>query len=93
MVLLMSFTGDMTPTEAAAKRHFVKLVAEVRKGIFSDDKLDLLLTNPDEFLEEYLVTVDEADRAEVKGIIKRVIITGFFRAQRRAGMAELAEAN
>lgn len=89
----MSFTGNMTPTEAAAKKHFVRLVSEVRRGIFSEAKMDLLLTNPDEFLEEYLILVDDADRAEVKGIIKRVIITGFFRAQRKAGMAEQAEAN
>jgi hypothetical protein len=84
----------MTDTELKAKIHFSRLVSEVRRGIFSEDKMDLLLTNPAEFLAEYLnPAVPDGVRGEVAGIIQRVIITGFFRSQRKAGMAEMAEKN
>ncbi len=90
----MSFLGQPTDTELKAKIHFSRLVSEVRRGIFSEDKMDLLLTNPAEFLDEYLAhAVPDEDRAEVAGIIQRVIITGFFRSIRRAALAARAEAN
>lgn len=89
----MSFLGQMTDTEALARKHFNKLVAEVKRGIFSADKMDLLLTNPTEFLTEYLVLVPEDQRAEVAGIIKHVIVTGFFRSISRQAKADKAEGN
>ena len=89
----MSFLGQMTDTEAIAKKRYIKLLEEVRKGIFSDAKFDLLITNFDEFMHEYLCDLEDAVRAEVIGIIKHVIITGFYRSQNRKALADAAERN
>ena len=76
---------DPTSNERAAKHHLEKLIREVQKGIFSIDKMDLLLTNPDEFLSEYLSAHKESALAEIKGIIKKTIIAGFFRLMQKKG--------
>lgn len=74
-----------TSNERAAKHHLEKLIREVQKGVFSIDKMDLLLTNPDEFLDEYLSAHKESDRNEIRGIIKKTIIAGFFRLMQKKG--------
>lgn len=78
---------DPTPNERSAKHHLEKLIREVQRSVFSIDKMDLLLTNPDEFLVEYLSNHKESDLQEIKGIIKKTIISGFFRIMQRKGAA------
>jgi hypothetical protein len=90
----MGFQGELTDTEVLAKRHMTKLISELQKGIFSEAKLDLAYTNPDEFLAEYLPAhLEDEVRREVIGIIKHTIITGFFRMTVRRARAEKAEEN
>lgn len=86
--------GDVTQTQLLARHHMTKLIGELQKGVFSEAKLDLAYTNPDEFLAEYLGNrVTDEDRAEVIGIMKHTILTGFFRMTVRRAKADNAERN
>ncbi|HLP40145.1 MAG TPA: hypothetical protein VK465_01450 [Fibrobacteria bacterium] len=86
--------GSITASQAEAKEQLTRLIRDLRRGLFSSDKLDLAYTNPDEFLAEYLpMRIEGEERAEVIGIIKHTIVTGFFRSTVRAALADNAEAN
>lgn len=87
----MSYQGQQTPTEVLAGKILTRLIGELQRGTFSEAKLSLAFTNPDEFLEEQMGRVPDEERAEVKGIIKQTIITGFFRTMSKRGKAGRAE--
>lgn len=89
----MSFQGEMTDLEKTVKKHYLKLLDEVRRGVFSDAKFDLLITNPDEFFAEYLPNLEDEERREVVAMIKHIIMTGFWRSNRKKAMADAAERN
>lgn len=76
--------------EKAAEKILKKLVGEVQKGIFSEAKLDLLFTNPDEFFYEYLQHMREEEAIGIRNIIKQTIVTGFFKTIHQKGMHEKA---
>jgi hypothetical protein len=86
--------GKISRSQAEAKIQMERLIRDLQKGLFSEDKLDLAYTNPDEFLAEYLPTrIPEEERVEVVGVMKHTIITGFFRMTVRRSRAENAESN
>lgn len=86
--------GNTTATQDLAGEQLKRLIRDLRNGLFSEAKLDLAYTNPDEFLDEYLpARIQDEERAEVIGIIKHTIVTGFFRSTVRAARADNAESN
>ncbi len=91
----MSFQdGQVTATQAEAKEQLTRLIRDLRRGMFSEDKLDLAYTSPDEFLAEYLpARLQGEELREIIGIIRHTIVTGFFRSTVRAARADQAESN
>lgn len=86
--------GNPTRSQTEAKMQLERLIRDLQKGLFSEDKLDLAYTNPDEFLDEYLpARLQDEERREVIGIIKHTIVTGFFRTTVRRAKADNAENN
>lgn len=73
-----------------ADEHLKKLIQEIRKGIFSEEKNAQMIASPNMFLEQYLS--NEPDFAEMLGEIKNMIVSGFFRElQKKGPMMEVLE--